>query len=218
MDESYQPSTEDISAILRFLTNHSLPIPPRRVLVHAWLCGKSSTSSLISVNTRCVYYYHEPLPAHHKNNMTLAPLVDMINHSPSENVFVSREQDEMVIRALRTIEENEEIAFSYHSASGRFWVCEYGFWLEDNSSDDLDLTTELDPMLDRQKEWLQNEGYWGYNACPTRLTKGLYYLQRRGNIVSNSGCTAINTGTQHRCVRGLRGRKERRKGPSDSGR
>ena len=39
MEESYEPSTEDIAAILQFLTSHSLAIPPRQILVHAWLCG-----------------------------------------------------------------------------------------------------------------------------------------------------------------------------------
>src|ERR1700694_2187215 len=80
------------------------------------------------VNTRCVYYHHDPLPAHHKDNMTLAPLIDMINHSPDENVNVSRSENTLEIHAARTIKADEEIFFSYHSSSWRFWVCEYGFW------------------------------------------------------------------------------------------
>ena len=116
---------------------------------------------LTQVNTRCVYYHHEPLPAHHKNNMTLAPFVDLINHSSNKNVSVSRVEDALVIRSTRRIEENEEIVFSYHSASGRFWVCEYGFWLQDNEFDDLDLSTELEGILSSQREWLESEAYWG---------------------------------------------------------
>jgi len=39
LQESYEPLTQDIQAILDFLKLHSLSIPPRQILIHAWLCG-----------------------------------------------------------------------------------------------------------------------------------------------------------------------------------
>ena len=86
----------------------------------------------------------------------------MINHSSNENVSVSRVENALEIRATRSIEENEEILFSYHSASSRFWVCEYGFWFEKNEYDDLDITREIQSVVASQMEWLEREGYWGY--------------------------------------------------------
>ena len=58
------------------------------------------------------------------------------------------------IRSRRTIEENEEIVFSYHSVSSRFWVCEYGFWLHENEYDDLDISIEVERIVERRKGWL----------------------------------------------------------------
>ena len=97
----------------------------------------------------------------HKDNMTLVPLIDMINHSSKENIAVSRVEDALEIRATRTIEENEEIMFSYHSDSCRFWVCEYGFWHQGNEFDDLDISLEIQSIVKGQKTWLESEGYWG---------------------------------------------------------
>jgi SET domain len=121
-----------------------------------------SSSQANLVNTRCVYYLHDELTAHHEDNMTLAPFIDMINHSSDENVNVSRVDDDLEIRAIRNIEANEEIVFSYHSASSRFWICEYGFCLKDNEYDDLDISFEIELLVAEKREWLKREGYWGY--------------------------------------------------------
>jgi hypothetical protein len=98
----------------------------------------------------------------HKDNITLVPFVDMLNHSQDENISVSRVGNALEIRATRSIEEKEEITFSYHSASSRFWVCEYGFWPENNEYDDLDISREIQSVAASQMEWLEREQYWGY--------------------------------------------------------
>jgi hypothetical protein len=86
----------------------------------------------------------------------------MLNHSTTESVSVSRVENALEIRAKTTIEQGEEIVFSYHSASSRFWICEYGFWFEKNEFDDLDITREIQTVVASRKEWLEEEGYWGY--------------------------------------------------------
>ena len=148
--------------MVEFLTFHTLAIPPSQVLIHAWLCGTLPLITTDEVNTRCVYYRQEFLPGHHKDNITLVPFFDMINHSTDENVSVSRVENALEIRSTRSISENEEITFSYHSASSRFWICEYGFWLEKNEYDDLDISQEIQSVVASQMEWLEREGYWGY--------------------------------------------------------
>jgi hypothetical protein len=161
-EQSLAPFTHDIENITSFLKSHSLAIPSHEALLHAWLCG-TTPPTINLVNTRCVYYHHEPLPAHHEDNMTLAPLIDMINHSSDENVSVSRVENALEIRASRIIDTNEEIAFSYHSASSRFWVCEYGFYPFDNDDyNNLDISGEIEEgTREPRRKWLEDNGYWG---------------------------------------------------------
>lgn len=104
--------------------------------------------------------------------MTLVPFIDMINHSSNENVSVSRVENALEIRSTRSIEENDEITFSYHSESSRFWICEYGFWLDNNKYDDLDLTNEIQSVVTSQMEWLEQEGYWGLHPSEYKLIGG----------------------------------------------
>jgi hypothetical protein len=88
--------------------------------------------------------------------------MDMINHSPFENVSVVRNQDSLEIRSTRSI-DIEQIHFSYHWETSRFWICEYGFWIDGNEFDDLDLTREVEMGLGDVRTWLEEEGYWGYD-------------------------------------------------------
>jgi hypothetical protein len=162
-EESHEPFLHDKHLITTFLKINSLPLPSHQSLLHAWLCGTPPLPSTTNaVNTRCVYYHHTPLPSHHKDNMTLAPLIDMINHSSQENVTVTRASNALEIRASRIIDDGEEIAFSYHSAASRFWVCEYGFWFEGNEYNDLDVTAEVERLVVEKRTWLEDHGYWGY--------------------------------------------------------
>jgi hypothetical protein len=137
---------------------------------------------LCVVNTRCVYYYLDPLSVYHKDNMTLVPFIDMTNHSPAENVSTVRVEDTLEIRSKRIIEENEEIVFSYHSANSRFWICEYGFCMQENEFDDLDISDEIQQFVERRKEWLENEGYWGYYLLFVGTNGCEYTISRDGEV------------------------------------
>jgi len=88
----------------------------------------------------------------------------MINHTPtaSENVTISRQDDALEIRASRTLHPGDEILFSYHSQTSRFWVCEYGFLLDENQYDDLDLSDEIEGVVQCKKELLERLNYWGW--------------------------------------------------------
>lgn len=98
--------------------------------------------------------------------MTLAPLIDMINHHHEETVNVSRIDNALEIKSTKHIPKGQELGFSYHSSTTRFWVCEYGFHLPWNDYDDLDLSNEIEMFVEGQlggggREWLEREGYWG---------------------------------------------------------
>jgi hypothetical protein len=125
--------------------------------------------------------------------MTLAPLIDMINHTPvsTENVAISRSEDGLEIRAKKKISKDDEIVFSYHSQPSRFWVCEYGFLLENNEFDDLDLTEEIEGVVQGRRALLEKMEYWGY-AIVISLMKGLYHFKRRRSVLANTSCIEID--------------------------
>jgi hypothetical protein len=141
-----------------------------------------TTNPLTKVNTRCVYYRNEELVDHHKDNMTLAPFIDMLNHAQVENVSVHREENDLLITALRNIKQGEEVVFSYHTESSRFWLAEYGFIPEENEFDDLDVTMEITAIVAGRQDWLEAEGYWGFTARFSGLTVGVTRSVRRARF------------------------------------
>jgi hypothetical protein len=104
--------------------------------------------------------------------MTLAPFIDMLNHAQAENVSVHRAGNDLLITALRTIEQGEEVVFSYHGESSRFWLAEYGFIPDENGFDDLDITQEITAIVTGRQDWLEAQGYWGFTTRFSRLTVG----------------------------------------------
>ncbi|KAK9241118.1 hypothetical protein V1525DRAFT_393753 [Lipomyces kononenkoae] len=107
----------------------------------AWLC----------VNSRCLYYYMSE--ARTSNDcMTLAPLVDFLNHSDEEHcsLQVSDAGPAMKFFSLvttRAYDIGEEIYLSYGAHTNSFLLCEYGFTLATNKNTELDITAELLEIL-----------------------------------------------------------------------
>ncbi|KAK9366397.1 hypothetical protein V1509DRAFT_629760 [Lipomyces kononenkoae] len=109
----------------------------------AWLC----------VNSRCLYYYMSE--ARTANDcMTLAPLVDFLNHSDEEHCSIQIHDAGPAMKffslvTTRTYEIDEEIYLSYGAHTNSFLLCEYGFTLETNKNTELDITVELLEILSR---------------------------------------------------------------------
>lgn len=65
--------------------------------------------------------------------LMMMPLMDMVNHSSSPNVGIMPIHDKMtassylVMRALRDIEENEQLTISYGNLSNLHFIQKYGF-------------------------------------------------------------------------------------------
>src|SRR6202021_2753842 len=68
--------------------------------------------------------------------------------------------DSLVLCASKTITRGEQLHFSYHSTHNRFWVCEYGFYMDDNEFEELDLSMEICEVLRGFEEDLRGFGYW----------------------------------------------------------
>mmetsp|Transcript_8431 Transcript_8431/g.9849 ORF Transcript_8431/g.9849 Transcript_8431/m.9849 type:complete len:212 (+) Transcript_8431:273-908(+) len=59
----------------------------------------------------------------------LAPIFDMINHSPNHNAEFIRDGDTMIVRALRDIDADAEVFINYGGSTEPAWKClfSYGF-------------------------------------------------------------------------------------------
>jgi hypothetical protein len=71
IEESYEPSTQDIQAVVDFLTSHSLTIPPPQILIHAWLCGTPSPHTTAESKLIHVAYIISMNPFHHNIKIIL---------------------------------------------------------------------------------------------------------------------------------------------------
>jgi hypothetical protein len=117
----------------------------------AWFC----------VNSRCLYM---EIPESHSkaDNFTMAPFVDLINHSPNEQCILKIDHSGFHVLTSTDYESNHEIYLSYGPHSNEFLLCEYGFMLTENPWNDVDLTDEVLSVLDRsQRDFLESKGYLG---------------------------------------------------------
>lgn len=139
----------------------------------AWLC----------VNSRCIYYDLE-LPAR-EDNITLAPIIDMGNHSPAQSTtIVQRDLDFRLLSSSDgpnqiadwskkriQINKGEEVKYTYSAHSDYILFAEYGFALgmPANTDNVLDVTKRVMHLFEEleaeeqnlKKSILEANGYWG---------------------------------------------------------
>lgn len=147
-DKMFDRFNRDYTTVQSFV--HGLEID-REVYLWTWFC----------VNSRCLYM--EIPEGHDKDdNFTLAPYVDLINHSPREQCILKIDHTGFHVLTSTTYSENEELYLSYGPHSNEFLLCEYGFMLDINPWNDVDITSKITPMLDNiQVDFLKSKGYYG---------------------------------------------------------
>lgn len=123
----------------------------RELYLWTWFC----------VNSRCLYM--EIDEGHDKDdNFTLAPFVDLINHSPRDQCVLKIDHTGFHVLTSTSYAEDDELYLSYGPHSNEFLLCEYGFMLDTNPWNDVDVTSKITPMLDStQVEFLKSKGYYG---------------------------------------------------------
>jgi hypothetical protein len=134
------------------------PCPDRQLFLWAWLC----------VNSRCIYM---SLGLPKESNLTMAPYVDYLNHSDhgEETVKVDITAKSMTVVTTKDYEVGDEVYLSYGAHDNSFLLCEYGFILEENKWDSLDITEELTHLLtDHHKSVLKDLGYFGEYTVHSR--------------------------------------------------
>lgn len=97
----------------------------------------------LQVNSRCLYW---DLGLSREDNMTLAPFVDLFNHTGYQDVSVKIDRHplrgSMIVRAPK-LRAGQEVCLNYGPHENGFLLCEYGFVESNNPWDFIDITPQI---------------------------------------------------------------------------
>ncbi|EDO16572.1 hypothetical protein Kpol_1064p54 [Vanderwaltozyma polyspora DSM 70294] len=128
------------------------------------------------INSRCLYCEVPTKSDDIFSNFTLVPYVDFINHTDEVGVHCYPQVMKSNINGsgigefcVRVGERSykiheEQILFNYGAHSNDFLLNEYGFVLNENQWNYIDITEDIETLLltiDGAKEFLQEHDYWG---------------------------------------------------------
>ncbi|GAA5881291.1 hypothetical protein JCM3774_000957 [Rhodotorula dairenensis] len=125
-----------------------------------------------NVNTRCIYF---DVDGKRENNLTLCPVIDMINHSPGRTTKPDPRVSSLTFCAPApaspdpVLHDGDELAFQYGSHEDAFLLAEYGFVVgEENVYNAVEVDRFVEALFEAQgdegelkKGVLKDEGYWG---------------------------------------------------------
>lgn len=124
------------------------------------------------MNTRSIYF---DIDGRKENNLTLCPVIDMINHSPGR---VTKPDPRLSCLTFPAPSANssdprpgdgDELSFQYGSHDDAFLLAEYGFVVgDDNLYNAVVVDEYVEALFEAQgaegelkKGILKDEGYWG---------------------------------------------------------
>ena len=127
----------------------------------------------LNVNTRCIWFNVDP--ANKDNNLTLCPVIDMINHAPRRTT-----KPEALLSTLAfsspthsspdpPLEDGAELCFSYGPHEDAMLLAEYGFVVgRTNEHNAVEIDRFVEALFDAQgregelkRQVLEDEAYWG---------------------------------------------------------
>jgi len=124
------------------------------------------------VNTRCIYF---DVDGKKENNLTLGPVLDMINHvagrttKPSPRISSLTFSSPSAASSDPRLKDGDELSFSYGPHEDAMLLTEYGFVVgRENVYQSVEIDRFIDGLFDAQgregeikKGVLTDEGYWG---------------------------------------------------------
>ncbi|UJR24052.1 hypothetical protein I4U23_027020 [Adineta vaga] len=116
-----------------------------------------------AINTRCVHFNMERESKDQDDNLCLIPYLDFVNHSIQPNTISKFNQitRSYEIRAMKSIEFNEQITFLYNPHSNIDLFIEYGFVLPSNPHNQLNIEYELEEILSNEQiQLFKSFNYW----------------------------------------------------------
>lgn len=116
----------------------------------AWMC----------INSRCLYL-EVPLGKSTNDNFTMAPYIDFLNHLCDDQCGIKKDSSGFYVYTSTPYQVNEELFFSYGPHSNEFLLCEYGFVLQENNWNFIDISEYITPLLQTQHaDFLKAKGYY----------------------------------------------------------
>lgn len=117
----------------------------------AWLC----------INSRCLYM-EIPQAKDSADNFTMAPYVDFLNHLSEDQCGIKIDSLGFHVFTSTSYQPDDELYFSYGPHSNEFLLCEYGFTLDYNKWNYVDITHFISILFSsEQAEFLKAKGYCG---------------------------------------------------------
>lgn len=134
----------------------------------------------LSVNTRCIYMKCTNMSNNlhgSKNNLALAPVLDLLNHSPHVQVKAgfNNETKCYEIIHLNKIEKYHQVFINYGPHTNQTLFLEYGFIVPDNPNDYIFFN------------WNEIMSAFQYLIKDSHIEEKLHFLQHY-NLLSNLGC------------------------------
>lgn len=192
----YKKFLNDYETVVSFINQYTanshnqIEITKLQFLV-SWLC----------INSRCLYM-ELPQSKTNEDNFTMAPFVDFLNHSATEQCVlkISNRTGFNVITSSR-YEAEDEVFLSYGPHSNEFLLCEYGFYLGENQWNDLDISSDLISLMDETAiAYLKEVSYYNeYTLTETdvsfRTQIALAVIEEQsGNLYSNKRLSSFING------------------------
>ncbi|GAA5979183.1 hypothetical protein JCM11641_008453 [Rhodosporidiobolus odoratus] len=130
----------------------------------------------LNVNTRCIYFDIEGGKGAKKdNNLTLCPVIDMINHVPGRTTKPHPTLSSLTFPAPSShstdppLQDGDELAFSYGPHEDAMLLTEYGFVVgRENEYNAVEVDRFVEALFEAQGNEgeikmgvLRDEGYWG---------------------------------------------------------
>ncbi|KAF8470211.1 hypothetical protein BDZ91DRAFT_678491 [Kalaharituber pfeilii] len=163
---------------------------------HAW----------VIVNTRTLFYRPSSYNTHisREDCMCLCPFIDYFNHS-DVGCKVELSAQGFTVTSNRAYSSGEQIFVSYGPHNNDFLLCEYGFILDSNQWDEVNIDNYVFPHLTRvQKEHLDSEGFLGgYNFDTATCCFRTQVALRMSLIPLNSGGSADRLIKWRRFIEGI---------------
>lgn len=181
----------DYTAVQKLLARHNVPssLASHDEFLLNWMC----------INSRCLYM-EMPQKKSTADNFTMAPYVDFINHSSTDQCVLKIDRSGFSVITSNKYKSGEELYLSYGPHSNEFLLCEYGFYLLNNEWNDLDITKEVIELLNEdQIEYLQENHYYGDYTINNenvsfRTEVALAVSQERDNLRVNKRLNALING------------------------
>lgn len=186
-----QKFTHDYEIVTKLLNDQGAleSILPHDEFLLIWMC----------INSRCLYM-EIPQKKTTDDNFTMAPYVDFINHSSTDQCILKIDRTGFNVITTNLYKEDEELYLSYGPHSNEFLLCEYGFYLPHNEWNDLDITEEIiDILSPDQIDYLRDKKYWGdytinHENVSFRTEVALAVSQERNHLHANRRLNALMSG------------------------